>query len=237
MAAAVNNHGNRKRKRGRRRACALVFHCFALALLCAASGCLHTTQERFQEFHDDGVYLYSLADFAGARESFAMALELEPENAGLLYNIGQCYDRQGDWQRAEKTYITCLEKEPGHAECRFALIQLMYETDRRPEASRLIDEWLSVNPEIAMPYVADSWRLRQEGDIIDALARVQQGLAKEPRNLRGLVEMGIIYERLERPSRALILYERALEESPKQADLVSRVNYLRSKNVGKPLPN
>lgn len=236
MLANVTIRGSPERIRAEHLRCAPSVWLVAV-LLTSVGGCSLTSQDRFQEFHDDGVYLFGRGDYVAARESFAMALEIEPQNANLLYNIGQCYDRNGDWQRAEKSYVQCLEKDPAHAEARFAYIVLLYETDRRTEASNAIDEWLSINPEIAAPYVADGWRLHQEGAIIDALARVQQGLAKEPRNMRGLVEMGQIYERLDRPSRALILYERALEQNPKQVDLVSRVEYLRAKNVGKPLPN
>jgi len=208
-----------------------------MLLFALVVGCKQLESERFHEFHDDGVYLFGRGEYVGARESFEMALKLEPENANLLYNIGQCYDRQGDWKKAEQLYIDCLARDAGHAECRSALAMLYYETDRKEDSSRVIDEWLAANPDLAAPYIVDGWRLRQEGAIIDAQARVQQGLAKDPHNVRGLVEMGIIYERLDRPARALTLYERALVVNPKQADLVSRVKQLQSQKVGRPLPN
>lgn len=208
-----------------------------IAFLAILPGCLETSQERVHDFQDDGVFLFTRGEYGGARENFEMALALDPENARLLYNIGQCLDHEGEWKKAEQYYRTSLEKDPNYAECRFALVVLLYETDRKEEASRVIDQWLAANPEAAVPYVADGWRLRQEGDIISAMARVQQGLAKEPHNVRGLVEMGIIYERLDYPSRALTLYERALIENPRQPELVQRVSDLRAKKVGPPLPN
>ena len=39
------------------------------------------------------------------------------------------------------------------------------------------------------------------------------------------------------PERALVLYERALDRDPRQAELVGRVNALRAKRVGKPQPD
>ena len=66
------------------------------ALVLGLSGCLSPQDERFQDYTADGVNLFRHGDYYDARESFQAALALQPDNAGLLYNIGECYDRQGN---------------------------------------------------------------------------------------------------------------------------------------------
>jgi len=64
-----------------------------------------------------------------------------------------------------------------------------------------------------------------------------QALAIDPHCSRALVELGILYEQLGEPERSLILYQRSLEYNPRQPDVIDRLNELKAKNVGKPLPN
>ncbi|HWY87173.1 MAG TPA: tetratricopeptide repeat protein, partial [Gemmataceae bacterium] len=70
-----------------------------------------------------------------------------------------------------------------------------------------------------------------------AQGRLQQALELEPNNRRALVEMGIIYEMLARPDRALALYERALMVDPRQPELADRVAQMRAKGIQRPLPD
>jgi Tfp pilus assembly protein PilF len=85
--------------------------------------------------------------------------------------------------------------------------------------------------------VQDGWRLRQDGDLLQAQARLQQALELDPQNSRALVELGILYELMERPGRALVLYEKALRHDPNQADVSLRVEALRARGVKNPLPD
>src|SRR5579864_202100 len=139
-----------------------------LALIAFVGGCETTEQERLRHFNDDGVVRFRQGDFQGARESFAEALALKPEDPNILYNLGQCYDRQGDWTKAEKYYRDCLAKSDNHEESHHALEVLLYRTGRRPEAARMIQDWLAKQPNLAGPYAEDGWRLRQENALPQA---------------------------------------------------------------------
>jgi Tfp pilus assembly protein PilF len=85
--------------------------------------------------------------------------------------------------------------------------------------------------------VEDGWRLRQEGTLNQAQARLQQALDLDPHNIRALTEMGLLYEILQMPERAAVLYQRVLAEDPRQADVADRLNHLRKNKVGAPLPD
>src|SRR5271165_2996255 len=86
--------------------------------LCLLSGCAQTAQDRVREYNEDGVLLFKKGDYAHARETFQAALALKPTDCNLLYNIGQCYDRLGQPDRAEQAYLECLKANPNHMECR-----------------------------------------------------------------------------------------------------------------------
>jgi tetratricopeptide (TPR) repeat protein len=206
-------------------------------LLFLAAGCVTASDQRLKEFNDDGVHMFGRGDFPAARDSFEAALILAPQDAGILYNLGQCYDRMGDWRKAEQYYLNCLQVAPGHSNARQAQVSLFYRTGRTPEANTIIQEWLIAQPQLADPYVLDGWRLRQEKALPQAQGRLQQALALAPNHPRGLVEMGIVYEMLAMPERALALYERSLLVDPRQPEIAERVEQMRAKGIQRPLPD
>lgn len=207
-----------------------------LTLLMLA-GCVSTGDQRAQQFNEEGVFLFGRGDYRGASECFEAALTLNPRDAGVLYNLGQCHDRTGDWRRAEQFYCACLETSPEHGDARMAQLSILYRTGRASEANRLIEEWLQKEPNRADALVFDAWRLRQEKALPQAQARLQQALALEPNNRRALVEMGVYYELTGRPDRSLALYERALEKDSHQPEVADRVEQMRAKGVKRPLPD
>lgn len=211
--------------------------CALLLALCLAGGCQTEKQERFHLYNQDGVRLFEKGDYAGARDHFEIALSLEDaKNANLLYNLGQCCDRLGQEQQAESYYKQCLEVSANHADCRHALAVLLYRGGRRVEADRMIESWLSAEPELGAAYAEDGWRLRRGGEFTLAVGRFQQALHYDPRNLRAMVELGQLAEEHDRAEFALAMYVRALEVNPKQPELEAHVKELRAKGVRKPLP-
>jgi Tfp pilus assembly protein PilF len=206
-------------------------------LLAVFTGCETASQDRVRQFNEDGVYLFERGEYGSARESFEVALQLQPKDAGLLYNTGQCYDRQNDAAKAEQFYQRCLQENANHAPCRHALAVLLFRSGRGNDADNMIEDWLTREPKRADAYVEDGWRLRQAGELTQAEARLQQALDLEPRNIRALTEMAILFEVLQLPERAAVLYERVLAEDPHQPAVAERLNSLRAKKVGKPLPD
>jgi Tfp pilus assembly protein PilF len=199
-------------------------------------GCVSPAQERARFYNEDGVRLFAKGAYADARDSFRAALDLRPDDAGLLYNVGECYDRMGDAARAESYYQQCLRREPNHPTCRHALAVLLVRTGRKADAEVMIATWLASQPKLAAAYAEDGWRLHESGDLPQAQARLQQALDLDPHDPRALTELALVYEDLHRPDRALVLYERALKRDPKQADVAERVQFLLTKGAGKPRP-
>jgi Tfp pilus assembly protein PilF len=202
------------------------------------AGCVPwTAPERVRDYNEDGVYLYQRGDYRSASESFKAALTLQPEDPGLLYNLGQCHDHLGQSGRAEHYYNECLLRSRNHAACRQALAELLVREGRWSEAVRMVEDWLAREPKLASAYALDGWLWHRAGDLPRAQARLQQALQLDPHDVRALTELGLVYESLQRPDRAVALYEHALERAPIQAELTRRINHLRSHGVGRPRPD
>jgi Tfp pilus assembly protein PilF len=208
-----------------------------LALAALAPGCTTPADDRAQIFNEDGVHLFSQGDFGGALDSFDMALTLRPQDASLLFNVGECYDRLGDVKAAEKYYGSCLMRYPKHADARLALAELLYRTGQKPRADQLIEDWLRQDTKSADAFVLDAWRLRRAGAYPQAQGRLQQALDLEPHNRRALAELALLYELTGMPERSYALYERILSREPGQAQIAQRLEQLRIKGVSRPLPD
>ncbi|MCS7045098.1 MAG: tetratricopeptide repeat protein [Gemmataceae bacterium] len=215
------------------------FVVIAAGVCLSLPGCATTspTVELARYYNDDGVYLFSQGHYRQALECFELALTLEPDNHGMLYNAGQCHDRLGHWQTAERYYLEVLQRHANHADARRAYVALLYQTGRAEEANRLIDQWLQQQPNSPDAYVLDAWRLRRQKAFPQALGRLQQALAVDPHHAPALIEMAILYEQTGMPERAAALYERIVDRQPDQAEVKRRLDELRSRGIARPLPS
>jgi Flp pilus assembly protein TadD len=223
-----------------RRVCLGILPCAGILACALAAGCAGVRteqQDRIHQFTDEGISLFRQGDYAGAVEHFEFARTLGPPDANLLFNLGHSNDRLGNAEKAETYYRQCLQNNGNHAECRHALEHLLYRTSRQEEADSMIQVWLASQPKLGAAYAEDGWRLRQAGDFQNARGRMQQALHFDPRNVRALVELGMICEAELRPDLALVHYNRALEYDPQNPDLKDKINRLRAKGIGKPLPD
>lgn len=211
--------------------------CWLMTIALAMGACAPAVQERLREYSDDGLHLYQQGQYAAARDSFQAALQLKPDDVGLLYNLGQCYDRLGNASRAEHYYTECLQRSSNHAACRQALAALLVRQDRWPDAVRMVEDWLTQEPKLASAYAVDGWLWHQTSDLPRAQARLQQALQLDPHDRLALAELALVYEEMQRPDRALVLYERCLLQDPHQPDVARRLNLLLAKGAKRPRPD
>jgi len=209
---------------------------YLLMVALGFAGCVSTEQERAHQYNSEGVRLYQQGNFGGAQQDFQAALQLNPGDADLVYNIGQCHERQIDLARAEQTYNECLRKAPNHVACRHALANLLIRQGRKPEATHMIEDWLIHQPRLAAAYTLDGWLWHQTGDLPRAQARLQQALELDPHDIRALTELASVYEDLHRPERAVVLYERILALDARQPQVENRLQFLLANGAGRPRP-
>ncbi len=203
-------------------------------LLVCLGGCATAQQGLVREYSDVGFQQYAACNFAGARDSYLAALALRPEDPGLIYNVAQSFDHLGDACHAEQYYVLCLQRSPAHAACRHALAELYLRQGRRDNAVHLVQDWLAREPQRADAYVEDGWLWHQMGDLRRAQGRLQQALEIDPLNERAMVELASVYEGLNRPDLAVLLYTRALQEDPNQPEVARRLGQLQARCAPRP---
>jgi tetratricopeptide (TPR) repeat protein len=208
-----------------------------LILLLVSAGCADVKDERLQAYNQDGLHLFQQGNYLAASESFRAALDLKPEDPALLYNVGECYDRAGNSPKAEHYYQLCLERAPNHPECQHSLASLRLRGGRKDEVTTQVEGWLARQPKLAAAYAEDGWLWHQLGDLPKAQARLQQAISLDPHDIRALIELGRLYETMQRPERAAALYERVLALDPRQVEVTQRLNQLRSQGVSAPHPD
>ncbi|MBV9123436.1 MAG: tetratricopeptide repeat protein [Planctomycetes bacterium] len=207
-------------------------------LVLGLGGCASLTlQDRVQDYDEDGVYLFQHGDYEGARSNFQQALALNPGDSSLLYNLGECYDRLGQPVQAEKYYLECLQKTPDHHACRHALIVLKVTEGKPDEAAHMIQDWIAKEPKLATAYAVEGWYRHRQGDLPGAQFRLEQALELDPHNPQALTELGLVYEAMDRPDRALVLYERSLDQDAHQPDVAQRVQFLLTHGATRPHPD
>jgi Tfp pilus assembly protein PilF len=229
---AADYHANARAEVDMRR-----WPCCAMLFLFGAAGCLEPNLDRVREYTQDGVFLYAHQDYGHAKECFQAALAKKAGDPDLLYNLGQCCDRLGQDDLAERYYNDCLRRAPDQAECRHALGVLLVREGRWPDATNLVRDWVQRQPKSATAVAEDAWLWRVYGDVPKAQQRVEEALAMDPHDNRALLEEAQIYETLRRPDRAVFLYELALRYKPDQPDVKERVERLRTAGASRPRPD
>jgi Tfp pilus assembly protein PilF len=208
-----------------------------MAGLFGLAGCISPTPERVRAYSDDAMTLYQRGEYAAARESFQAALALQPDDVTLLYDVGQCCDHLGQTAQAQQFFNECLTRDANHAPSRHALAAALVRQGRWADASRMADDWLRRSPQLAGPYALDGWLWHQAGDLPRAQARLQQALERDPKDTKALTELALVYEGMQRPDRALVLYERALQQDPKQPEVAKRRQFLLTSGAARPQPD
>ena len=89
------------------------------------------------------------------RRTLTWPCRSSPTIAGLLYNVGQCHERQGNVKKAEEFYRQCLTKVPEHIEGQQALAMLLVKQGRKTEAKEVVHTWLASQPKVADAYAQD----------------------------------------------------------------------------------
>jgi Tfp pilus assembly protein PilF len=211
---------------------------YAIPLLLSlfVAGCTSLDEDKWRTVNENGVLLFSKGEYDEARDTFEYALTFHGNDPVLMYNIAQCYDRQGKAKNAEQYYAMCLQRDPKYADARLALIDLRYRAGRTGEANQMIRDWVTQEPNSADPYVADAWRLRQERNLPMAQGRVLEALGKDQNNRRALTELAILEEMQGKPDRAYELYERILRREPNQIEIRERLEKLKAQGVKRPAP-
>jgi len=104
-----------------------------------------------------------------AIEAYEKALELNPEAAGVLVNIGTIYYRLRRFPEAERRYLEAIAADPGYPLAEFNLGNLCDEQGRLDEALEHYFRALALNPNYADAHFNVALLCERNGDSLQAV--------------------------------------------------------------------
>jgi tetratricopeptide (TPR) repeat protein len=202
----------------------------------AAAGC---SNMQSQAANVEGVRLFQQGNYQQASDRFQQAIAHDPKSAEGYYNLaaslhktGTLYNRPADLQQAEVLYNQCLERDPNHAECHRGLAVLLAETNRQPEAFRLLNNWATSNPQSPEPKIEVARLLEESGQVEQAKSQLVDALTVDPHNARALTALGRLRDQTGNYAQALSDYQRSLAVNRFQPDVAARVAQLQAATSG-----
>lgn len=204
--------------------------------LLAASGC---SSVQSQAANVEGVKLFQQGNYQQASDQFQQAIAHDPKSPEGYYNLaaslhktGTLYNRPADLQQAEVLYNQCLERDPNHVECHRGLAVLLAESNRQPEAFRLLNNWAASNPQSPEPKIEVARLLEESGQVDQAKSQLVDALTVDPHNARALTALGRLRDQTGNYAQALSDYQRSLAVNRFQPDVAARVAQLQAATSG-----
>lgn len=120
------------------------------------------------------------ADVEEAIEAYRKAVELNPEAAGALVNLGTIYFHKRDWRKSEYYYRAAVEADPNYALAHYNLGNLYDERNDPDRAYAHYHAALSIQPQYADAHYNLALLHQGQGDLMKALSHWQTYLKLDP---------------------------------------------------------
>ena len=182
-----------------------------------------------------GCQAYNQGQITTAIAEFNKAIEMNPNDADAIYNLGASYYAIGKQtknlqatQGAEQLYRRSISIDDQHQEAHRSLAVLLIETGQEQYAFDLINSWKNRYPTSTEPVVELAKLYQEYGDNSRATDLLVDALKINPNDIQVLAAMGTIREAQGHPSLALDSYARALQIEPQQPQIAARAARLKN---------
>ena len=173
-----------------------------------------------------------LADFYRYKKEYKLAIsiynELISEKMEDMWNIyymrGICYERLGDWTKAEKDFLMSLEINPGSPNVLNYLAYGWIERDMKLDRSlKMLEEAYKKNPESF--YIIDSlaWAHYKKNNLSEAATLMEKVIDIAPGEAISLDHLGDIYYAMNRKREAIHFWQQALELAEPEDEIKEKV--------------
>jgi protein O-GlcNAc transferase len=178
----------------------------------------------FRDWKDLGNTQKAAGDLAGAAQSYRRSLEIAPDYADSLFNLGLVLRELGQPEDALSCFRRAAEINPRDADALGHLATLLHETKRLEEAGHAYRLALKIAPENAYLWLKLGGLGSQTGQIEEAARCFREALARDP-DLAAAPEFAIAQNDLgcalfsvERLEEAAEQFARAIELQPDYAN-------------------
>ncbi len=173
-----------------------------------------------------------LADFYRVEKKFELAISLYDEMINerqddlwnIFYRRGICYERLGQWDKAEKDFLTSLDIKPDSANVLNYLAYGWVEREIRIDQSlQMLEAAYKANPESY--YIIDSlaWAHFKKNNLNEAARLMEMVIDMAPGEAISLDHLGDIYYAMNRKREAIHFWQQALELAEPEDEIEKNV--------------
>lgn len=149
-----------------------------------------------------------------AEAAFKDALEMDPKNHNIYFELGWLYNDLGRPNEAETSFRRVLELEPESPDGYVGLGCLCKEQKKYTEAKELFKKALKLNPESSAAYAELGWVYKDVVELNESEALFKKALEFNSNNESALVGLGSLYKDQGKFNEAGQLLKKAIEFNP-----------------------
>lgn len=158
-----------------------------------------------------GTQLAMNGDLDGAIAEFTQAVELSPNNATAIYNLGLAYESNGNAEEAYKYYSRAIEANPGMQVAYLNRGRVLAVAGKRQEAIADFTHAVELNSKDATAWDNRGLAYVELGEFKLGLADLERAKALSPKEIGILYHLGLAYSGLGDKAAAIKSYKQALD--------------------------
>ena len=145
------------------------------------------------KFYQEATRYLSAGDAKAAAESYRKALQLNPRDAKLHYNLSLALDKLGDLPSEGEELERTIQLDPNLAVAQNQLGLLALRRGQQTEAERRFKQALAIDPRFAEAQSNLGVLYSQQGKNAEAASLFQQAIKNDPRVHQGLRQLRIAH--------------------------------------------
>ncbi len=180
---------------------------------------LELADEGLDDIHLDLAFEYeNLEAFDLAIDCLQKALEMNPENEAVLYELAYCYDLADAHQAAVSFFREFTNEHPYAFVAWYNLGNALARLDRFDESIEALDYCLAIEERFTSAHFSKARNLLAHGKFQDAIDCYQETIEFDGAQAITFSYIGECYEKMERYEQALIHYDQSLALDPNWVD-------------------
>ena len=192
-----------------------------------------------KDYIKNALDFFKKGDYENSLRDFLAALAENPDDNAILNNIGLCYSKLSNDEKAEEYYIMALKDHEESVETYINLSDLYYRNKRLEEGTNLLETAVTIMPEniVLMHYLARFYIADVKYDLaFDILNRI---LEISPENIDAYWDLGNLCYETGDYDNAAAAFEHVLEKRDDNAIFFYRTGlaYEACDNIDKALAN
>lgn len=163
----------------------------------------------------EGIIIYDEEVYEYAWKIFRNALDVKPQYARTLYNIGTTYDKLQRYTQALDAYKSAISIDPHNPKIWYNMGNTFCRLQRYQDAIKAFDRALEESPDfIKKVYHNKGMALFELKKYKDALKSLDKAIKEDPKYIKALYNKGVTLYKLQKYQDALEMFERIIEKEP-----------------------